>query len=115
MTTIFISFTSLTPEALCYASKPKTSGHENLLAPSLHDLISGPEGTAKQHQMATGGYPDTHQGGFTGSPTCNQEFALEGGKGRNKREECWNGGPLQEGQLVYKKRLPFPNILVILT
>lgn len=43
----------------------QTSSHESLLAPSPHDLISGPEGTAKQHQMAIGGYPDRHQGSFT--------------------------------------------------
>ncbi|KAM6348683.1 LOW QUALITY PROTEIN: uncharacterized protein KIAA2012 homolog [Alca torda] len=61
LTSISISFTSFTPGALCYTSKPEISGCENLLAPSLHDLISGPEGTAKQHQMAIGGYPDIYQ------------------------------------------------------
>jgi len=53
------------------------------LAPSLHDLISRPEGTAKQHQMAIGGYPDILQGSFTRPPTSNQEFVLE----KRKAEE----------------------------
>ncbi|KAM4669545.1 uncharacterized protein KIAA2012 homolog [Amazona ochrocephala] len=97
LTTIFISFTFLTPGALCYTSKPETSSHENLLAPSLYDLISGPESTAKQHQMAIGGYPDIHQGSFTQSPTGNQEFALEERKVEARRVNASMKGLYKKG------------------
>ncbi|KAM9010048.1 LOW QUALITY PROTEIN: uncharacterized protein KIAA2012 homolog [Ara ararauna] len=104
LTSIFISFTFLTPGALCYTSKPETSSHENLLAPSLYDLISGPESTAKQHQMAIGGYPDIHQGSFTQSPRGNQEFALEERKVEARRVNASMKGLYKKGHSAYIRK-----------
>ncbi|KAM6200704.1 LOW QUALITY PROTEIN: uncharacterized protein KIAA2012 homolog [Sarcoramphus papa] len=83
--------------------KPETSGHENSLAPALHDLISGPEGTAKQHQMAIGGYPDIHQGSFTQSQTGNQEFALEERKAEARRMNASMKGHYKKGKPKEKR------------
>lgn len=116
LTSISISFTSVTPGALCYTSKPETSDHENLLAPSLHDLISGPEGTAKQHQMAIGGYPGIHQGSFTRSPTGNQEFALEEWKAEAGRMNDSMKGHYKKGQsaCIKKDCLSHSNLISVI-
>lgn len=72
--------------------------------PESVDLISGPEGPAKQHQMATGGCPGIHQGSLTWSPIGNQG---SGGEEGRRKEECKHEGLDKKGQSAHIKKTTF--------
>lgn len=65
------------------------------------DLISGPEGPAKQHQMATGGCPGMQQGSFTWSPTGNQGSGGEEGRRKDEHKHDNKSQPTYIKETVF--------------
>ncbi|XP_044834215.1 uncharacterized protein KIAA2012 homolog [Mauremys mutica] len=85
---------------------------EKLLAPSPHDLISGPEGTTEQHQIVIGENTEIHQGSFFLPPITNRKFTLEGRKagirGVNAGKE---GHYKRDGDLFTQNSVPGLDLL----
>ncbi|XP_030436175.1 uncharacterized protein KIAA2012 homolog isoform X3 [Gopherus evgoodei] len=85
---------------------------EKLLAPSPHDLISGPEGTTEQHQMTIGENPEIHQGSFFLPPITNRKFTLEGKKAGTRGVNAGKEGNYKrDGDLFTQNALPGLDLL----